>query len=182
MAALNPDQPSNIATLSADSLRWWCTSIAIGNNNQAYTPCGKVDLKTMTVDRTVGLFNGYLRAAADGSRIYGVGTSEVFALDPATDTWSSEMFGSMSWSDLAVAPDGSQFAAILGSNKATGFDVGFFDHEHRLVGWNSYPTLSFPTGTQVIGGTYSPGANVRCFRPAIRWNSLTRRPADCTPD
>jgi len=105
-----------------------------------------------------------IRASADGSRLYSAqlntSSGEVSSIDPSTYAVQSEGFGFLFWTDLAVSPDGSQFAAVDAPPFATGDIVGFFDAGLHLLNTNAYPAFSPPDDTGVLGATFSPGSKV----------------------
>ncbi len=87
-----------------------------------------------------------VRASADGSRVYGAlfdtNTGTVYSIDPSTNAVQSERFDYLFWSDLAVSPDGSQFAAVAEGPGVAGDAVGFFDSALQYLNTNPYPDVS----------------------------------------
>ena len=102
-----------------------------------------------------------IRTSADGSRLYAaalnVSSGEVDSIDPSTYQVQTQTFGEFFWTDLAVSPDGSQFAAVNAPPYLAGDIVGFFDSSLRYLNTNVYPAVSPPDDTSVLGATYSPG-------------------------
>jgi hypothetical protein len=84
----------------------------------------------------------------------------VYSLDPATYAVKSESFGLLFWGDLAVSPDGSQFAPVDIDVGGPGDAVGFFDPALHYLNANVYPAFSPPDDLGAIGATYSPGDKV----------------------
>jgi hypothetical protein len=105
-----------------------------------------------------------IRASADGSHLFtaqlNVTSGKVSSIDPSTYAVQSEGFGQLFWTDLAVSPDGSQFAAVDAPPYATGDAVGFFDSSLHYMNTNAYPDFSPPDDTGVLGATFSPGGKV----------------------
>ena len=104
-----------------------------------------------------------LRSTPDGNHIFGAdlnnSSGAVFSLDPATYAVTSESFGFLFWGDLAVSPDGSQFAPVeIDLNLGAG--IGFFDSALHYLNANVYPAFSPPDDQGAIGATYSPGGKV----------------------
>lgn len=104
-----------------------------------------------------------LRSTPDGDHIFGADLDNsggtVYSIDPATYAVESESFGFFFWGDLAVAPDGSQFAPVY-IDLAPGDSVGFFDAALHYLNTNVYPAFSQPDDQAAIGATYSPGGKV----------------------
>ena len=167
---LTGDSPATIATYSqADGVNG---SIAVTNQNTvllAGLPGLTLDLATMTftVEDNYAYSNiesgGVIRASADGSVVYSAILNEsggqVFSFNPATGATKTEMFGYMFWTDLAVSPDGSQFAAVE-APPGIGDLVGFFNADLQYINANVYPDFSPPDDSGVLGVTYSPGGKV----------------------
>jgi hypothetical protein len=105
-----------------------------------------------------------IKTSADGSRMYAaalnIGNGEVDSIDPSTYQVQTQTFGELFWTDLAVSPDGSQFAAVFAPPYLSGDIVGFFDSGLRYLNTNVYPAVSPSDDTGVLGATYSPGGRV----------------------
>jgi hypothetical protein len=145
-------------------------SIAITNRNTvivAGVPGLVFDLSTQTfspLSTQIGEVGQVVRASADGSHVYSaalnVTSGEVYSIDPTTLTVSSEQFGQLFWTDLAVSSDGSQFAAVDAPPDLVGDAVGFFNSNLQYINANAYPDFILPDDTGVLGATYSPGGKV----------------------
>jgi hypothetical protein len=176
VAAFAGDVPEVIAldpaggsgTLSSDSVDFSDIfgSMAITNLNQVLLPgnSGLVfDLSTLTFSRVPAFAGQAIRASADGTHVYSavlnVTSGTVYSIDPSTFAMTSEGFGYSFWTDLAVSPDGSHFAAV-DAPPGTGDAVGFFDSGLRYLNANAYPDYSPPDDSGVLGVTYSPGGQV----------------------
>ncbi len=127
-------------------------------------PASEVDLATLAV-RQVPIFPALLlKSSADGSALYGVSVGNtggaVYSYDPVTYAGQTESFGYLFWWDLAVAPDGSHFAAIHNVPPAPGDFVGIFDSGLRQINMTVYPDASLPDDMLVMGSTYSPQGKV----------------------
>jgi hypothetical protein len=105
-----------------------------------------------------------IRSSPDGTHIFGVdldnSAGAVYSIDPSTFAVQEEAFGLMFWGDLAVAPDGSQFAAVDIEVGEVGDGVGFFDPVLHYLNANVYPEFSPPDDQGAAGATYSPGGKV----------------------
>jgi WD40 repeat protein len=124
-----------------------------------------LDLSSSTFSVLPLFFGGQvIRASADGTHVYsvalGASNGEVYSIDPSTYAVQSEQFGLMFWSDLAVSPDGSQFAAVYAAPGFDGAEVGFFNSSLQYVNSNVYPGSSPPDDSGVIGATFSPEGTV----------------------
>jgi WD40 repeat protein len=123
-----------------------------------------LDLSTSTFTTFPSIGGQVIRASADGSRLYGAAlnasSGEVLSIDASTYAVQSEGFGFMFWSDLAVSPDGSQFAAVDAPIGAPGDAIGFFDSDLQYVNSNVYPDFSPPDDSGVLGVTFSPQGKV----------------------
>lgn len=105
-----------------------------------------------------------MRESADGLHIYGadlnVSSGQVYSIDPSTYAVGTERFADLFWRDLAVSPDGSQFAAVDAPPSVPGDNVGFFNPSLQYLNTNAYPNFSPPDDTGVLGATFSPGGKV----------------------
>lgn len=170
LLVLDPDNvspPSEFTVSSAQP----SGSIAITNSNTVilagYPPLAfNLSTSTVTSLSPPSPFFGMsaVRASADGSRVYAAlyntNTGSVYSIDPATNTVQTEGFGFMYWSDLAVSPDGSRFAAVSEEPGVAGDTVGFFNPALQYLNANVYPGLSPPDDVGVVGAAYSPGGKV----------------------
>ena len=167
LVVLDPDSPSQATVYTCNAASNYETiSISITQSNVAIVtgPCS-LALGLTTVAITHGnLGLGLFRASADGSHVYGADIinngGAVTAVDVSTFATQTEAFGEQFWTDVAVSPDGSQFAAILAPPWADGDFIGFFDSSLHYSFTNVYPLLSPPTGTGVVGVTYGPQGKV----------------------
>ena len=146
-------------------------SIAITADNQVLMPGDPdllFDLSTSTFSTNLALpvLSGsvVVRASADGSHVYEAQLNdsggEVSTLDPSTLSVQSESFGYLFWTDLAVSPDGSQFAAVDTPTGFAGDAIGFFDSNLHYLNTNVYPRFSPPDAPGFPGATFSPGGKV----------------------
>jgi hypothetical protein len=142
-------------------------SMAITNLNQALlpgTPGLVFDLTTLAYSSLPVPAGQAIRASADGTHVYSAVLNSsggtVYSIDPSTFAEQTEGFGYLFWTDLAVSPDGSHFAAVDAPPYAGGDLVGFFDSSLRLLNANAYPDYSPPDDSGVLGATYSPGGQV----------------------
>ncbi len=167
---LDPDSGSapSVLTYSGTQAVEPYGSIAITEFNTVILPGLRglvLDLSTSTFS-VLPLFYGgqVIRASADGSHVYSAALDnsggEVYSIDPSTYAVQSEQFGQMFWSDLAVSPDGSQFAAVDAPPGYAGANVGFFNSSLQYLNTNVYPASSQPDDSGVIGAAFSPGGTV----------------------
>jgi hypothetical protein len=162
--------PDNIlpATLLSDSVRALSLgSMAITKFNTVVMPGDPglvLDLSTLSFTSLPYFDIQLAKATPDGSHLYGaiIGASngEVASIDPSTYAVQSEGFGFMFWSDLAVSPDGSHFAAVFTSPGAAGDLIGFFNSKLQYFNSNVYPDFSPPDDSGVLGATFSPQGTV----------------------
>lgn len=142
-------------------------SVAVTKDNHvilAGSPVLEFDLSTSTFS-FLPLQGGHLiRSSADGSHLYGVDLNDsggkVYSIDSSTSLVQSEGFGQQFWTDLAISPDGSQFAAILAPPYGIGDFIGFFNSSLQYLNANVYPALSPPDDFGVLGATFSPEGKV----------------------
>ncbi len=167
LVILDPNNPTQATVYTcAVSAGSQTISISITQSNVAVLtgPCAMaLDLSTLTVKH--GSFgSGLFRASADGSHIYGADVvssgGTVTSIDGSTLATQSETFGYEFWSDVAVSPDGSHFAAVLAPPTAAGDFIAFFDSGLHYSYTNEYPPFSPPTNTGVVGASYSPQGKV----------------------
>jgi hypothetical protein len=170
VVVLDPDNsvpPSVLTYTGAGGTAQIFGSIAISQLNQVIMAGGPglvLDLSTSTFSLLRSAVGDVVRASADGSHLYGaalnVNSGTVYSIDPATYAVQSEGFGYLFWTDLAVSPDGSQFAAVNAPPDGDGDIVGFFNSSLQYLNANVYPELSPPDDTGVLGATFSPGGQV----------------------
>jgi hypothetical protein len=167
LVVLDPGNPAKATVYAcAPGYGYESISVSITQSNLAVItgPCNiTIDLSTGSMTNQV-FGPGFFRASADGSQLYGadvVGSDgTVTSIDGSTLATQSENFGSEFWSDVAVSPDGSHFAAILAPPYADGDIIAFFDAGLHYSYTNVYPPLSPPTNTGVLGASYSPQGKV----------------------
>jgi hypothetical protein len=166
VAVIDPDNPSHGSAVLTNSTP---NGIAITKYNKAVvngTPFPvEVDLPSLTVTTIHAIVGALVRASADGSHLYGVdlnvSSGQTLSIDPVTySVQSPPQFGYFFYSDLAVSPDGSQFAAISGAPYAAGDIVGFYNSSLNALNFSVYPSVSLPDDTQVLGSTFSPAGKV----------------------
>jgi hypothetical protein len=164
---LNPDQPTQASLVMHTPDPSRSGSLAITKFNKAiltgYSPL-ELDLSTLTFTPLTVSTGGVIRSSADGAKLYSADTNSsdgtVYSIDPSTYAVQSERFGLMFWADLAVSPDGSQFAAVDGDVASAGDFVGFFDSGARYLNANVYPDFAVPDDSIVLGASFSPGGKV----------------------
>jgi hypothetical protein len=142
-------------------------SLAVTNHNIALIagqPGLLFDLSTLTFSTLPGSTGHVVRASADGTHLYSadlnISGGTVYSIDLATPSVQSQQFGLFFWSDLAVSPDGSQFAAVYTPPLVAGDAVGFFNSKLQYLNANAYPDYSPPDDSGVLGTCYSPGGQV----------------------
>jgi hypothetical protein len=164
---LDPDgvSPPSVLTYSGSFNSQLFGSIAITEFNTVIMPGSPSITLNLATNTFASLslsfpYSAVIRASADGSHLYSAllnaSNGEVYSIDPSTYAATSEGFGTMFWTDLAVAPDGSQFAAIDAPPDADGDSDGFFNSNLQYLNTNDYPDFSPPDDTGVLGATFSP--------------------------
>jgi len=162
VVVLDPDQPA-LATVVA--IPWGFNSdsgtVAITQSNVAVisgTQLALLDLSSLSTTSFGQAANPVLlKASADGSHIYCLACS----IDPSTYAIvEGGGFLDVSFTDLAVSPDGSQFATISAPPDLAGAFIAFYDSGLRISNTNVYPDLSPPSDSGVLGAAYSPQGQV----------------------
>lgn len=164
---LDPDNASPPSVVTYSGVANLSGSIAVTMYNTVVMPGNPglvLDLSTSTFTQLPYFGGDVIRASADGSHLYSAQlnttSGQVSSIDPATYAVHSEGFGFLFWTDLAVSPDGSQFAAVDAPPNSAGDIAGFFDSGLHLVNVNVYPEFSPPDDTGVLGATFSPQGKV----------------------
>jgi WD40 repeat protein len=164
---LDPGNSSAPSVLTYTGYSSVSGSIAITEFNTVVMPGDPglvLDLSTSSFTSLPFFGGDVIRASADGSHLFASRLNssggQVFSVDPSTYAVQSKGFGRLFWTDLAVSPDGSQFAAVDAPPDAAGDIVGFFDSTLHYLNANVYPDFSPPDDTGVLGATFSPGGKV----------------------
>lgn len=166
---LDPDGVSSPSVLTYLGIANVSSSMAITEFNTVVMPGNPgfvLDLDTSTFEPLPGAIPApiVIKASADGSHLYSAllqdSSGEVYSIDPSTYAFQTEEFGELFWTDLAVSPDGSKFAAVFAPSFATGDAIGFFDSGLHFLNTNVYPDFSPPDDTGVLGATFGPAGKV----------------------
>ena len=164
---LDPDGKSSPAVVTYSEASSITGSIVITASNKvifAGFPAIALDLSSLTFTPLNVNTGALLRSTPDGTHIYGadlnVSSGSVYSLDPDALTVKQESFAFMFWADLAVSPNGSQFAPVDIVPSGAGDLVGFFDSGLHYLNTNIYPEISPPDDAGAIGTTYSPAGDV----------------------
>ena len=166
-AVIDPDHPSPTSlVLSPNPGFPWGRVVVTKYNKAVITSMApvEIDLSTLATKTITTTLGGLIAAPADGSVIYGINSQissgDTYATDPGTYQSSVVHFGAQFWADLAVAPDGTQFAAIDGAPDAAGSLVGFFDNGVHLLNFNEGTLVSPRDDSLVFGSLYGPKGKV----------------------
>lgn len=168
IAVLDPDEPSQ-AQLVTSALASSLTSLAITEFNKAIlagsTQVIELDLASGTFTALHIAAGGLVKSSADGTHVYGIYPSagfEVYSIDPSTYLVQTVGFAytANGWTDIAVSPDGTQVATVLGPPFAAGDYEAFFNSNLQSLNTNIYPDDSPPDDTSVMGTTFSPAGKV----------------------
>ena len=161
---LRPDQPAQ-AQLLTSSLTTSLSSLTITEFDKVILAGPKVvelDLSSLTFTALHIIADGIIKASSDGTHVYGINGSAAYSVDPSTYAVQSVGFAlyTNGFTDIAVLPDGSQFAAIYGPPFAAGDIAAFYNSSAQYINANVYPDFSPPDDTSVIGATFSPAGKV----------------------
>jgi hypothetical protein len=166
---LDPDNVAapSVITYSGQTTVSVSGSIAISSSNAVIIPGDPglvLNLSTSTFTPLPYFGGSVVKASADGSQIFSTVLNSsnglVASINPSTYAVQTNQFGEFFWTDLAVSPDGTQFATIYAPPAATGDGIGFFDADLHYLNTNVYPPTSPPDDTGVLGATFSPGGKV----------------------
>lgn len=165
---INPDSPSQmtwtqlpatVATLAPTNTGK--VFIAFASNTTA-SPI-EFDLATMTYkDLTTYLSApGYTEFAGtpDGTHVnfaVNLGSGGVGSWNAATDSFTSQGLTLAFWTDVAVSPDGSEFASLETAPGYAGTLAAFWDQNLHLLNWTYYPDLAPPITAGSLGAIFSP--------------------------
>jgi hypothetical protein len=159
--------PPAVFTDGASNGNFAGAPIAITEYNKVLvigTSAVQFDLSNSTFTTLTTCCVPLIRTSADGAHLYGALLNEsggqVGSVDPSTYATQLVQFGYEFWTDLAVSPDGSKFAAIFAPPSQPGEYVGFFDSSLRYVNLSVYPDHIIPDDFGVVGATYSPGGTI----------------------
>ena len=98
------------------------------------------------------------RGTPDGKHVVAVTDDSdglVCVWNSARDLFTCQTFEDGFWTEVAITPDGSVIAPIVGGPQYIGVAAGFFDEQLRFINSTVYPDLAFPTGGQVSGSIFS---------------------------
>lgn len=99
-----------------------------------------------------------------GAILYGIdlniSSGDITLIDSSTFAVQTQSFADTFWTDLAVSPDGAQFAAVDAQPYVIGDSIGFFDSSLHYATSAIEPLLSSATDSGVIGSTFSPQGRV----------------------
>jgi hypothetical protein len=160
------NSPPAVVTYSGNSFDL-SGSIAITPTNQvilAGSQAVALDLASLTFTQLNVDTGTLIRATPDGTHIFGLGLqfAAFGSIDPLTFSvqQSAGGFGDFGVADLAVSPDGSQFASVYVAPYGSGDATTFFDAGLHWLNENVYPDFSPPDDSGAIGSEYSPGGKV----------------------
>jgi hypothetical protein len=174
LTVFSPDSPSESTVISVppSAVGQVPPTLAATNTGKVfiahYNTTMEFDLASLTYTQagvqSVLYSVGKFAATPDGAHVVGVnvGTSSgtVVVWNGADDTFASQDFEDGFWSDVAVSPDGNEFAALSahpsGANYSTGVVIGFFDDQLHYLNANVYPDLAPPDALQSLGAIFSP--------------------------
>jgi hypothetical protein len=170
IVVLDPDQPSQ-AQLVTSSLINSLSSLTITEFDNAILAGAQLvelNLSSLTFTAYQYLDGGLLKASADGTHVYGIAPSssfELVSINPSTyqvqaATAAYASSGGNGWTDLAVASDGSQFAAVWGPPFAAGDGLALSNSSLQYINANVYPDFSPADDTSEIGAAFSPANKV----------------------
>jgi WD40 repeat protein len=167
IVVFDPDQPAH-AQLLTSSLITSLSSLTITEFDKVILSGSQVvelDLSSLNFTALHILAGALVRASADGTHVYGIDPSagsKVYSIDPSSYTVQSVGFDlyTNGFTDIAVLPNGSQFAAIYGPPFAAGDIAAFYNSSAQYINANVYPDFSPPDDTSVIGATFSPAGKV----------------------
>ena len=165
---INPDNPSQmtwtqlpaaVATLAPTNTGK--VFIAFASNTTA-SPI-EFDLATMTYKDLTAypLQAGYTEFAGtpDGTHVnFAINLSPggVGSWNAATDSFTSQSIYEGFWTDVAVSPDGSEFASLSTEAGYGGTLAAFWDQNLHLLNWTYYPDLAPPITAGSLGAIFSP--------------------------
>jgi WD40 repeat protein len=164
IAVLDPDQPAE-AQLLTSKLITSLYSLTITEFDKVIlsgSEAVELDLSSLKFTTLDSVAGGIIKSSSDGTHVYGVNGAEAYSVDPSTYAVQSIGFDlyTNGFTDIAVLPDGSQFAAIYGPPFEAGDVTAFYNSSAQYINANVYPDFSPPDDTSVIGAAFSPAGKV----------------------
>jgi hypothetical protein len=164
LTIVNPDNPSQSVAVALPNQP---TAIAATNNGKAFIPLvgtglnvgiAEFDIAGMTYtirSDNLGNLSGKFAATLDGSHmaVVQIGGSVVNTWNSASDSFISQTFPGNFWSDAAISPDGSRFAAML--DNGAGATTFFIDEQLHWLGATVYPDLGLPDAEETQGACFT---------------------------
>jgi DNA-binding beta-propeller fold protein YncE len=164
LTIVNPDNQSQTSVASLPSRP---IGIAATNTSKAFIPTGdtswiEFDLSSLSSVARSQIFpyvGGKFVATPDGSHMVAAVVDSnggfISAWNSADDSFNTQNMNLDFWSDVAIAPDGSRFAAIFGSHGFAGTVSGFFDEQLHYLSSTVYPDLAPPATEASLGAQFT---------------------------
>ena len=170
LISVNPDEPPQLVTAS---LPYEPLNVAVTSTGKAFImvtgdvlPSGAIefDLATMTYtfrNDNGGNLVGRFAATPDGNEmavaVVDGESSSVSVWNRSNDSFLSQSFPGIFWSDIAISSDGTKIAAIWpGTFGAIAY---ILDEQLHWLDTAVYPDLGYPNAPESVGASFSPSGN-----------------------
>ena len=166
LTIFDPDNPTteSIAALPAQLSPYG--RVVTSSTGEAFVSNGlgrpvEFDLTTSTATLLpLNLSSNTFAATPDGSQmvaaILGITSGQIGVWNSSNDSFAFQSFQDGLWTDLAISPDGSTFAAVEGIPGQAGVLAYLFDEQLHYLNEVVYPDLAPPDTPQNLGTMFSP--------------------------
>ena len=168
VTVFDPDNPAgSVSTPITPSTGATPQSVVATSTGKAFIACANgfpiiFDLATNTYSKT-NLFNyGYpsrFVASADGTHFAGINQNSqsgtLYTWSSSSGVASVSINNEVLWTDVSIAPNGTQFAPIVANELAAGVAVALFDSGLTFTNATVYPDLAPPVAPFSMGSIFS---------------------------
>ena len=158
--------PDNAFTSTVTTLPGTSAGLAVTNTGKAFITSSPMPIEFDLTTQTFKLRGNFefdslpqFAATPDGSHLVvaslSISDGQLGVWDSSTDQFTFQDITDYFWSDVAISPDGSKFAAIESASDFLGAVINFYDPQLHFLNTTVYPDLAQPTGVPALGAMFS---------------------------